>query len=173
MWGWWQTGDNLATLCGGKERQRCDAAFFYLFSQKKNLGPTGFDPRTNPTDDWKSNTLTTTLNFPAIFVGSGDANTRENQIVLFLPLDGSATGPFRWTIPLRLIVHHCTWFKHKKFTICLNKVLYASLRDHMHPWNAHWSKNNRSVSDGVQQKHSEFSNGSTQKAFAFLNIVTG
>jgi len=31
-------------------------------------------------------------------------NTRENQIVLFLPLDGSAPAPFRWTIPLRLIV---------------------------------------------------------------------
>ena len=32
MWGWWQTGDNLATLCGEKERQRSDAAFIFLFS---------------------------------------------------------------------------------------------------------------------------------------------
>jgi len=52
--------------------------------------------------------LTTTPNFPAVINGSGDAHRRENQIVLFLPLDGSATGPFRWTIPLRLIVQALT-----------------------------------------------------------------
>ena len=53
--------------------------------------------------------MTTTPNFPAVIVGSGDAYTRESKIVLFLPLDGSATGPFRWTIPLRLIVQGDTF----------------------------------------------------------------
>ena len=105
MWGWWQTGDNLATLCGEKERQRSDAAFFLpFFPKKKNLGPTGFDPRSKQPGDRKPNTLTTTPNFPAVTDGSEDAYIRENQVVLFLPLDGSAIGPFRWTIPLRLIV---------------------------------------------------------------------
>ena len=32
-----QTGDNLATLCGEKERQRSDAAFFIFFSQEKKI----------------------------------------------------------------------------------------------------------------------------------------
>jgi len=105
MWGWWQTGDNLATLCGEKERQRSDAAFFLpFFPKKKNLESIGCDPRSKPPGEWEPNIFTTTPNFPAGSDGSGDAYTRENQIVLFLPLDGSATGPFRWTIPLRLIV---------------------------------------------------------------------
>jgi len=115
MWGRWQTGDNMATLCGEKERQRNDAPFFYLFlPKKKKLGLTGFDPRSKPPADRKSNTLTTTPHFPAVINGS-DANTRENQIVLFLPLDGSATGPFRWTIPLRLIVHIWMHLKFSKY----------------------------------------------------------
>jgi len=39
-------GDNLATLCGEKERQRSDAVLFLPFFPKKNFfGPTGFDPQ--------------------------------------------------------------------------------------------------------------------------------
>ena len=105
MWGWWQTGDNMATLCGGKGKAEKWRGFFYLFfPKKKNLRPSGFDPRSEPPGDCKPNTLTTTPYIPAVNAGSEDPYTRENQIVLFLPLDGSATGPFRWTIPLRLIV---------------------------------------------------------------------
>jgi len=106
MWGWWQTGDNLSTLCGEKERQGSDAAFFSpFFSKRKISGPTRLDPWSEPPGGRELNTLTTTPNFPAVIDASGDTYTRESQIVLFLPLDGSATGPFRWTIPLRLIVH--------------------------------------------------------------------
>ena len=98
---WRQSGNSL----WGKGKADKGAAFFtFFFLREKILGPTGFDLRPNPPDDWKSNTLTTTPHFPAVINGSGDASTRENLIVLFLPLDGSATGPFRWTIPLRLIV---------------------------------------------------------------------
>ena len=89
MWGWWQTGDNLATLCGEKERQRSDAAFFFtFFSQEKNLGPTGFDPRSKQPDDWQSYTLTSTPNFTAVINGSDPYSPKREP--------NSSFSPARW-----------------------------------------------------------------------------
>ena len=98
---WRQSGNSLWEK-GKAEKWR--GFFLPFFPKRKILGPTGFDPRSKPPIDQEFNTLTTTPNIPAIIDGTGDPYTRENQVVLFLPLDGSATGPFRWTIPLRMIV---------------------------------------------------------------------
>jgi len=98
---WRQSGNSL---WGKGKAEKWRGFFFTFLSREKNFW---IDRIRSPIETawWcKINTLTTTPNFPTEIDGSGDAYTRESQIVLFLPLDGSATGPFRWTIPLRLIV---------------------------------------------------------------------
>jgi len=83
-----KAGDQLQAtiwhLSGGERgRRRSDAAFFKntFFSERKILGPTGLDPRSDHAGDRKSNTLTTIPNSPVVRDGSGDAHTRESQIV--------------------------------------------------------------------------------------------
>jgi len=92
--------DKVATIwqlfVGKRERRGVMQLFFSFFYQEKNFRTDW--TRSESPSVWKSDTLTTTPNFPDESNGSGDAYTRESQIVLLLPLDGSAAGPFRWTI---------------------------------------------------------------------------